>query len=128
VGDYLLDTHTAVWFLSGNKNLSQAARQIILDTSNNKCISIASVWELAIKISIGKFKFPDNSVGFMRLAEDNDFFIMPIKTDYPIIIESLPLIHRDPFDRMIVATAIVEKMTIITADEDIARYDVPHVW
>jgi len=128
VGDYLLDTHTAIWFLSGNKRLSQTARQIILDTSNNMCVSIVSVWELAIKISIGKLKFPDNSIGFMRLAEDNDFFIVPIKKDYPTVVESLPLIHRDPFDRILIATAIVEKMTIITADTNIARYGVSHVW
>jgi PIN domain nuclease of toxin-antitoxin system len=128
VGDYLLDTHTAIWFLSDNKNLSQTARQIILDTSILKCVSIVSAWELAIKISIGKFKFPDNSAGFMRLAQDCDFFIMPIKEDYFTVFESLPLIHRDPFDRILIATAIVENMTIITSDENIARYDVPHVW
>ena len=128
MGDYLLDTHTAVWFLSGERALSQTARQIIVEPSNRRCISIVSVWELAIKIGIGKMKFPGNSAGFISVAEASGFFIMPIKIDYPTIIENLPRIHRDPFDRMIIATAIAEKMTIITTDTDIMRYDVPHVW
>jgi PIN domain nuclease of toxin-antitoxin system len=128
VGNYLLDTHTAIWFLNGERALSQTARQIIVESSNRRCISIVSVWELAIKIGIGKMKFPGNSAGFIRVAEASGFFIVPIKIDYPIIVENLPRIHRDPFDRILIATAIVEKMTIITADKDIARYDVPHIW
>jgi PIN domain nuclease of toxin-antitoxin system len=128
VDNYLLDTHTAIWFLSGNKNLSQTARQIILDPSNSKCISIASVFELAIKIHVGKLKFSGNSAGFVSLAQDNNFSVMPIEPSYLTIIERLPLIHRDPFDHILIATAIAERMTIITADADIVRYDVPHVW
>jgi len=125
---YLLDTHTAIWFLNGESILSQTARQIILDPSNHVCISIASVCELAIKISIGKLKFSGNSAGFVRLAQDSDIVIMPIEHSYLTVVENLPFIHRDPFDRILIATAIVENMTIITADKDIARYDVPHVW
>jgi PIN domain nuclease of toxin-antitoxin system len=128
MNNYLLDTHTAVWFLNDGNDLSQTARQIILDTSNRRCISIASVFELAVKIRIGKMKFPGNSAGFVRLAQDNDFSIMPIKADYLAVLEELPLIHRDPFDHILIATAIVEKMTIITTDTNIMRYDVPHVW
>ncbi|GBU20342.1 hypothetical protein R80B4_00218 [Fibrobacteres bacterium R8-0-B4] len=128
MGNYLLDTHTAIWFLKGESALSQTARQIIVDPSNRRSISIVSVWELAIKIGIGKMKFPGNSAGFISFAEASGFFIIPIKEDYPTIIESLPQIHRDPFDRMIIATAIAEKMTIITVDKDITRYDVPHIW
>jgi len=111
VGNYLLDTHTALWFFS-----------------NHVCISIASVCELAIKVSIGKLKFSGNSAGFVRLALDSDILVMPIEPSYLTVLESLPFIHRDPFDRILIATAIVEKMTIITTDADIVRYDVPHVW
>ncbi len=128
MSDYLLDTHTAIWFLNGERILSQTVRQIIVDPSNRRCISIASVWELAIKIGIGKMKFPGNSAGLVRVARANGFFIIPIKEDYPTVLENLPLIHRDPFDRILIATAIAEQMTIITADADIVRYDVPHVW
>jgi len=128
VGNYLLDTHTAIWFFNDDNKLSRTAEQIILDQSNNVNISIASVWELAIKISTGKLKFPGNSVDFVRVAEDNDILVMPIERSYITIVESLPFIHRDPFDRIIIATAIAEQMTIITTDADIVRYDVPHVW
>jgi PIN domain nuclease of toxin-antitoxin system len=128
MGDYLLDTHTAIWSFSDDKRLSLRAEQIILDSSNNISISIASVWELAIKIGIGKMKFPGNSANFVRVAEDNDFLVIPIEPSYLTVLESLPPIHRDPFDRIIIATAIVEQMTIITADESITRYDVPHIW
>jgi len=128
VSTYLLDTHSAIWFFNGEKKLSQTARQIIFDPSNHMNISIASVWELAIKISTGKLKFPGNSAEFIRVAEDNDVFVMPIEPSYLTILEGLPFIHRDPFDRILIATAIVEQMTIITADADIVRYDVPHVW
>jgi len=73
-------------------------------------------------------KIPCDSATFVRLAQDNDISIIPIEPRYLTVLEELPLIHRDPFDHILIATAIVEKMTIITADEDIARYDVPHVW
>jgi PIN domain nuclease of toxin-antitoxin system len=129
VSDYLLDTHTAIWFLDKVDNLSQTAKQVILDPSNRKYISSASVWELSIKISAGKLKFSGgNSAGFVNLAKRNDFFIIPVKLGYYTVLEGLPLIHRDPFDRIIIATAIAEQMTIITTDADIVRYDVPHVW
>jgi len=128
MSDYLLDTHAAIWFLNDEDNLSQMARQIILDASNRKYISSASVWELSIKTGTGKLKFSGNSAGFVRAARNNDFFIIPVKLGYYTVLEGLPLIHRDPFDRILIATAIVEKMTIITADTNIARYGVPHVW
>jgi PIN domain nuclease of toxin-antitoxin system len=128
VGNYLLDTHTAIWFFNDDNSLSRTAEQIILDQTNTVNISIASVWELAIKISTGKLKFPGNSIDFMRVAEDNDILVMPVECSYITTVEKLPFIHRDPFDRMLIATAIVEKMTIITSDASIARYNVPHVW
>lgn len=128
MGNYLLDTHTAIWFFNSERALSQTARQIILDPSNRRCISIASVFEFAVKTHIGKMKIPCDSATFVRLAQDNDISIIPIEPMYLTVLEGLPLIHRDPFDHLLIATAIVEKMTIITADEDIMRYDVPHVW
>jgi len=125
---YLLDTHTAIWFFNGNESLSQTANGIIRDLSNDVYMSISSVWELAIKISIGKLDFAGKAEGFVRLAEKNEITLVPITTSHLTVLESLPMIHRDPFDRLLVATAIAEQMTIITADENIARYDVPHIW
>jgi PIN domain nuclease of toxin-antitoxin system len=128
MGHYLLDTHTAIWFFNGGNVLSETAKQIILDTSNSKFLSIASVWELSIKIGIGKLDFAGKAAGFVRLAENNGFTIIPIKTSHLTAYESLPMIHRDPFDRLLVATAIAEQMSIITIDENIAQYDVSHIW
>jgi PIN domain nuclease of toxin-antitoxin system len=83
---------------------------------------------LAIKISIGKLRFPGNANGFIRTAQANDISILPIETAHLTAYELLPMLHRDPFDRLLVATALAEQMTIITADEDIAKYAVSHIW
>jgi PIN domain nuclease of toxin-antitoxin system len=126
---YLLDTHTVLWFLDGNKELlSQIARSIIEDQQRIKFVSLVSVWEVGIKTSIGKLKFPENTSGFVKQIQKNGFELLPITTDYVIAIEKLPHIHRDPFDRLLVATAVSEQLTIITADDNIARYNVSHIW
>jgi len=128
MGRYLLDTHTAIWFFNGDNDLSEKAKKIILDTSNSKYLSIASAWELAIKVGLEKIDFAGKTAGFIRLADANGFTIMPIKVSHLETYESLPFIHRDPFDRLLIATAISEQMTLITADGNIARYDVSKVW
>jgi PIN domain nuclease of toxin-antitoxin system len=125
---YLLDTHSAIWFFNGDEALSQTANNIIRDLSNDVYISMTSAWELAIKIGIGKLDFAGKTAGFIRLAEKNKITLIPITTSHLTVLESLPMIHRDPFDRLLVATAIAEQMTLITADANIARYDVPQVW
>ena len=128
MGRYLLDTHTAIWFFNGDNALSETAKKIILDTSNIKYLNIASAWEIAIKLSIGKLDIAGNTADFIHDAETNGFIILPIKTDHLTALESLPLLHRDPFDRLLIATAISEQMTLISADKNIAQYDVPLIW
>jgi PIN domain nuclease of toxin-antitoxin system len=128
MGGYLLDTHAAIWFLMGDDKLSATGRRIIGDVSNSVYVSVVSAWELAIKISIGKLRFPGNTAGFMRMAQDNNIIIVPIETAHLAALEGLPFYHRDPFDRLIAATAFAEKMKLITADENIGRYDVSIVW
>ena len=123
-----LDTHAAIWFLTGDTLLSKTANQIISEGVNRVYLSVASAWELAIKISIGKLRFPGNSAGFIQAVQDNDITIIPINPAQLTALESLPLLHRDPFDRLLIATAISEQMTIISADKNIAQYDVPLVW
>ena len=125
---YLLDTHAAIWFFDGNNMLSEIANEIIRDLSNPIFLSIASAWELAIKIGLGKLDFDGKLADFVRLAETNDITILPIKIAHLTALESLPLIHRDPFDRLLVATALAENMTLITADGNITRYNVLQVW
>ena len=125
---YLLDTHTAIWFFNGDNALPQSVNEIIRDFNNPIYLSMASAWELAIKIGIGKLKFCGKAAGFIRLATENDITIMNIKSEHLTILETLPHIHRDPFDRLLIATAISEQMTLITADENIVKYNVPHLW
>jgi len=133
MGRYLLDTHTAIWYFNGDKALSETARKIILDLSNQINLSIISVWELAIKTSLGKLEFNGKATRFVHFAETYGFIILPIKTAHLTALESLPLLHRDPAylrydDRLLIATAISEQMIFISADKNIAQYDVPLVW
>ena len=128
MGHYLLDTHTAIWFFNGDNIFSETAKRLILDTSNSKYLSISSAWELAIKIRLGKLDFNGKAAGFIRLAENNGFIVIPIETSHLTTLELLPMIHRDPFDRLLIATALSEQMTLITADGNIAKYEVSHIW
>ncbi|MDR0443023.1 MAG: type II toxin-antitoxin system VapC family toxin [Treponema sp.] len=125
---HLLDTHAVIWFFNGDNSISETAKQAILDLSNKKYISMISAWELAIKIGLGKLDFDGKAAGFINIAENSGFTILPIKTSHLTVFETLPLIHRDPFDRLLVATALAEQMTIISADGNISRYDVLHIW
>jgi PIN domain nuclease of toxin-antitoxin system len=125
---YLLDTHAALWFFNGDNTLPETVRRIIEGDSGYVYMSVASAWETAIKIGLGKLGFPGNSAGFVRSAQANGIIILPIETDHLAALERLPWIHRDPFDRLLIAVAQTERMTLLTADENIARYDVPYIW
>jgi len=125
---YLIDTHTALWFFDGDAKLSKTANDIIFDFSNPIYMSIASAWEVAIKLSIGKLDIVNNTADFLRDAETNKIIILPIAPASLTVLETLPMIHRDPFDRIIIATALAEEMTLITDDENIAKYEVLQIW
>ena len=127
MNSYLLDTHVAIWFLTGDTALPSPFKQIIRDRANRIYLSVISAWELTIKISIGKLRFPGDAVGFVQAAQNNDITIIPIETTHLTVLKELPLIHRDPFDRLLVATALVEQMTLITTDKNIAQYNVSHI-
>ena len=128
MNDYLLDTHVAIWYFTGDTLLSPTANQIICDGVNRVYMSIISAWELAIKISIGKLRFPGNAAGLIQAVQKDEITILPIKSTHLTALETLPMLHRDPFDRLLVATAIDEQMTLISADKNIAQYDVPLIW
>ena len=125
---YLLDTHTAIWFFNGDTQLSETAQRIIRNRSNPVYLSIASAWEVAIKLGIGKLDISGKTADFVQDAENNGFIVLPIKTDHLSVLEALPMLHRDPFDRLLVATAKADNLTILTADENIHKYDVSTVW
>jgi len=121
----LLDTQIVVWFLNGEK-LSEKIKDQIMNGDNY--VSVVSLWEIAIKMNIKKFTFNGGFQAFRELVRKNGFKILPIKDDYMVKLFNLPLIHRDPFDRLIIATTLVENMTLITADGDIQEYDVSWAW
>ena len=125
----LLDTHAALWLISEYEKLSDKAKELIKDNSNTKFISIASCWEIAIKVSTGKLTLQDGGVAaFIDKIENSPIEILPITTQHIKIVESLPFIHRDPFDRVLIATAISESMNILTDDDNIQKYDVLFTW
>jgi PIN domain nuclease of toxin-antitoxin system len=120
---YLLDTHVALWLFEGNEKLSQNARNIIFDTDNEIYVSIISAWEVAIKVSIDKLDFEGGSKAFLNAIEANNIDLLGVDGEYIKAVEKLPFIHRDPFDRLIIASALVENFTIITDDDNIKKYD-----
>ena len=126
---YLLDTHAFLWYFEDSHRLSETAANIIEDTNVQKYVSIASLWEFAIKYSIEKLQFDGGLTHLWEMISQNRFIILPITQSYLLhITENLPFIHRDPFDRLLVATAKTDGMTILTADENIQKYDVPWIW
>jgi len=125
---YLLDTHAALWLFEGNEKLPQTAQSIIYDGKNEIYVSIISAWEVAIKISLSKLNFDGGSETFLSATEENSIDLLGVKGEYVKIVENLPYIHRDPFDRLLVSTALSEKMTIITADENIRKYNISWIW
>jgi len=125
----LLDTHTFIWFFRGDIKLSNAARELIENMDNQVMLSIASVWEMAIKQSIGKLTFglPFKQVLVEKLKQ-NQVEIIGITLDHIEAVATLPLHHRDPFDRLIIAQGIVENIPIITADDIFNAYPIQKIW
>ena len=126
--DILLDTHAILWFLKGNEKMPQTTRDTICNAENNKFVSIASLWEVAIKSSSGKLTLDSGIEGFIEAVENNGFSLLEIAPKHIKVATDLPFIHRDPFDRMLVAQAIVENMSIMTIDDNIQEYNINSVW
>ena len=126
--DYLLDTHVLLWIIFDSDKLSPLVQKIILDKHTHKFVSISSMWEISIKNRIGKLPLPNELSGVFTEVEMNGFGIIGINQGCLETYNTLPLLHRDPFDGIIVATALLQEMTIITADENIQKYNVPWVW
>jgi len=125
---YLLDTHVAKWSLDDSSKLSNTAKSIINNTSFYLCLSVVSAWEIAIKVSAGKLVFNGGSVLFLEKLRQFGIEILAIKDSHIKLVETLPFLHRDPFDRLLFATAKAEGLIILTADENIRSYEVQSVW
>jgi len=125
----LLDTHTALWLMNEHEKLSPTAKMMLLNGEHTLYVSIVSAWEIAIKASLGKlYEFNGSVKTFLAKIEDMPIILLPVTPRHVEMVETLPFHHRDPFDRMLVASAMAEKMCLITADENIQKYDVPFVW
>ena len=126
---YLLDTHTLLWFLKGDKKLSDKARRLIDNPRNEKFLSIVSLWEIAIKVSLGKLALDKP---FDRLFPEQLYFnrikVLDITVDSLIELTTLPFHHRDPFDRLIIAQALVKNFPIIGADAAFDAYGINREW
>ena len=115
--------------MNEHDKLSQKAISLLLNEDNDLYVSLASLWEIAIKVSLGKLALRVGGVGvFTSLIEIMPIELLPISSSYIVVVERLPFIHRDPFDRLLIATAMTEGMTIVTVDENMSKYDVATIW
>ena len=125
----LLDTHAFLWWVADSPKLSDEAREIIADKQSEPVFSAVSAWEIAMKAGVGKLTLPDSPRRFVteQLAR-NALDVLPIHVRHALGVHDLPDLHRDPFDRLLVAQAVAEDLTILTADTLVTRYPVQTVW
>jgi len=124
----LLDTHTFLWFIEDSPHLSTKAKRL-LESDVDLVISIGSIWEIAVKISIGKLTLARPIKEFIpdQLAK-NEVEQLPITVEHLVQVSSLPLYHRDPFDRLLIAQALVEQIAIVSIDDKFDAYGIKRVW
>ncbi|MCU0482026.1 MAG: type II toxin-antitoxin system VapC family toxin [Anaerolineae bacterium] len=127
--NYLLDTHTFLWFINDDEALSSKAKATIEDVESEIYLSIASIWKMAIKVSLGKLAMPLSFIDFlMQEIHENEIVLLGIKTEHIKGILNMPFHHRDPFDRLIIAQAMYENLTIIGNDVAFNHYGVKMWW
>jgi PIN domain nuclease of toxin-antitoxin system len=121
----LLDTHVLLWTIAESRRLSAAARALIEEPDNELTFSSVSLWEVAIKAGLGRDDFRIDVRSLRRALFDNNYAELPMTGAHAAALSALPAIHRDPFDRMLVAQAIVEGLVLVSADPAIAKYPGP---
>ena len=125
---HLLDTHVLIWFINGNNELSKNARNAIESESALNFVSIASLWEMAIKISLGRL---DLFTPFEQIEQqiiNNNFKILSTTFQDTLTLSSLPFYHRDPFDRMIISQSITNNLSVISKDKFFGDYKIELIW
>ena len=125
----LLDTHAFLWWTDSNPALSSVARHAIGDEANDCFLSIASCWEMAIKVSLGKLRLSQSVERFVaEQIAANGFQLLTVDFKHAAAVESLPFHHRDPFDRLLVSQSLAENLVLVTADPLMSKYGVSVLW
>lgn len=125
----LLDTHAFLWWVTDDAQLSRRARRLIGDGRNEILFSAASAWEISIKSSLGRVTLPDDADRYIPAQlEQNAFGVLPVQLHHALRVATLPDVHRDPFDRMLVAQALVEELAILSRDARLGGYSVRVLW
>jgi PIN domain nuclease of toxin-antitoxin system len=125
---FLLDTHTFIWFINGDDFLSDKVVEKIKNIENQCFFSIASIWEIAIKIKLNKLQINSDFNNIIDFCVSNQIEILPITFEHILELNKLDFHHRDPFDRLIIAQGIAEKLTVLTKDENFQLYKVKSLW
>jgi PIN domain nuclease of toxin-antitoxin system len=125
----LLDTHTFIWLDSQSSSIGLNARSMIADPNNTLLLSLASVWEMQIKVSLGKLTLGLSLADIVHEQQQkNGIQILPIEAVHIYALDTLPHLHRDPFDRLLIAQAQVENISLLSGDADIAKYPIKIIW
>lgn len=125
----LLDTHALLWIVGGDSRLGQKAKSAYLDEANSVFVSMATIWELAVKISLKKLEIAGELNGFVtEHVHGNGMELLPIQLAHCCQLQNLDFHHRDPFDRLIIAQAMVERLTIVSADKEFDAYPIQRIW
>lgn len=125
----LFDTHTFIWWDSQPNQLSQTALALLQDRSSILLLSVVSIWEMQIKLQVGKLTLNRALVEIIESqTKINQIEVLPVKQDHVLALDSLPLIHKDPFDRLLVAQANVENVALVSGDPIVAQYSVNIIW
>ena len=122
---FLLDTHFVVWVPIDDHRISRQARTILNDPANQFVFSVSSIWEIAIKKGLGRPDFPHDPREMRKQLIENGYAELTIESRHVVLVDSMPPIHKDPFDRILIAQAMVEGITLLTADPVIAKYPGP---
>lgn len=127
--EYLLDTHTLLWIVTDDSQLSNRVKKLFLDEQNELYISVASLWEMAIKVSLNRLELGQSLTDFYyKHVIGNKIKLLDLKVEHLAVLETLEFHHKDPFDRLIVCQSIVEKIPVLSSDKAFLKYPVKRIW